>query len=112
MSLKDLLPEGTFEEIEQEANANAQALGMDVDKTQDTQSDVLMVSCPYCKKRIPYSKDNPFRPFCSERCKMLDLGAWANEERTVKGNEVNQDEDADLLSDPNLPVRGLPEDMR
>lgn len=85
---------------------------MDVDKTQDTQSDVLMVSCPYCKKRIPYSKDNPFRPFCSERCKMLDLGAWANEERTVKGNEVNQDEDADLLSDPNLPVRGLPEDMR
>ncbi|MDT3663058.1 MAG: DNA gyrase inhibitor YacG [Anaerobiospirillum sp.] len=67
-----------------------------------------MVTCPTCKKRIPYDRSNPFRPFCSERCKLIDLGAWASEERTIAGRPVNEDEDADLLQDPNLPVRNVP----
>lgn len=37
------------------------------------------VACPNCKKLSEYSPKNPFRPFCSERCKMIDLGDWANE---------------------------------
>jgi len=37
------------------------------------------VSCPQCKKLSEYSVKNPFRPFCSERCKLIDLGDWANE---------------------------------
>jgi len=40
---------------------------------------VKMVSCPYCRKKIPYSVENKFRPFCSERCSLLDLGQWADE---------------------------------
>jgi endogenous inhibitor of DNA gyrase (YacG/DUF329 family) len=37
------------------------------------------VSCPNCKKLTEYSTSNPYRPFCSERCKLIDLGDWANE---------------------------------
>ena len=39
-----------------------------------------MVNCPQCGKNAPFSAANPFRPFCSERCKLIDIGAWANEE--------------------------------
>jgi len=35
---------------------------------------------------------NPFRPFCSERCKMLDLGAWAKEEYRIEGDKARDDE--------------------
>ncbi|HZO98814.1 MAG TPA: DNA gyrase inhibitor YacG [Terriglobia bacterium] len=34
--------------------------------------------CPICKKEVSY-KGNPFRPFCSERCKMIDLDNWLSE---------------------------------
>jgi hypothetical protein len=37
------------------------------------------VSCPRCSAQAPYSPDNPWRPFCSERCRVIDLGAWASE---------------------------------
>jgi uncharacterized protein len=33
--------------------------------------------CPQCHASILWSTDNPFRPFCSERCKLIDLGQWA-----------------------------------
>ncbi|MFN3398251.1 MAG: DNA gyrase inhibitor YacG [Sulfurimicrobium sp.] len=39
-----------------------------------------IVPCPACGKPIPYSTGNPYRPFCSRRCKLIDLGQWANEE--------------------------------
>jgi endogenous inhibitor of DNA gyrase (YacG/DUF329 family) len=37
------------------------------------------VPCPACRRLVLYSLDNPSRPFCSPRCKSLDLGAWASE---------------------------------
>lgn len=37
------------------------------------------VRCPACGGDSVYGPENPFRPFCSERCKNLDLGAWASE---------------------------------
>ncbi len=40
--------------------------------------------CPTCNKQLKWSEDNPFRPFCSERCKMIDLGAWADEEYKIE----------------------------
>lgn len=46
----------------------------------------MEVLCPKCKKRTPY-EENPFRPFCSKRCQMIDLGAWANEEYRVRSRE-------------------------
>lgn len=33
--------------------------------------------CPQCNAAIVWSTDNPYRPFCSERCKLIDLGQWA-----------------------------------
>lgn len=39
----------------------------------------IQVACPTCQKLAQYSVKNPYRPFCSERCKMIDLGEWANE---------------------------------
>ncbi|MCB4810401.1 DNA gyrase inhibitor YacG [Methylovorus menthalis] len=38
-----------------------------------------MVTCPQCQSVSEYSVENRFRPFCSERCKLIDLGLWADE---------------------------------
>lgn len=38
-----------------------------------------VVNCPQCGKSVPWDNSNPFRPFCSERCKLIDLGQWATE---------------------------------
>lgn len=40
---------------------------------------MALVKCPQCGKEVEY-EGNEFRPFCSERCKLLDFGAWADEE--------------------------------
>jgi uncharacterized protein len=57
------------------------------------------VKCPICEKPTTW-KDNPFRPFCSERCKLIDLGHWASEDysvsvphRDVSENTEQQKED-------------------
>ena len=42
-----------------------------------------IVPCPRCGGPSRYAPDNPSRPFCSPRCKLADLGAWANEEFRV-----------------------------
>ena len=38
-----------------------------------------IVRCPQCGGVSVYAPQNPYRPFCSERCKNIDLGAWASE---------------------------------
>jgi endogenous inhibitor of DNA gyrase (YacG/DUF329 family) len=43
----------------------------------------MKIKCPTCRQKTEW-RDNPFRPFCSERCKMIDLGAWATEEYKIK----------------------------
>ena len=40
---------------------------------------VKTVRCPTCGKEVEWKPENRFRPFCSERCKQIDLGAWASE---------------------------------
>lgn len=52
-----------------------------------------LVACPNCKKLIEYSLSNKFRPFCSERCKMIDLGDWANENYKIPDNSPPEPED-------------------
>ena len=41
------------------------------------------VRCPECGRSSPWSPDNPYRPFCSQRCKQIDLGGWASESYRV-----------------------------
>jgi endogenous inhibitor of DNA gyrase (YacG/DUF329 family) len=43
------------------------------------QEAVRIVRCPGCGGESVYAQSNPFRPFCSERCKNMDFGAWASE---------------------------------
>lgn len=58
-----------------------------------------VVKCPTCEKMIEWSEENRFRPFCSERCKLIDLGQWATEAYKIPtaegeaGQEIPPDED-------------------
>jgi uncharacterized protein len=51
-----------------------------------------LVKCPNCGKQVEY-EGNEFRPFCSERCKLLDFGAWANEEYNLPVEESSLGEE-------------------
>ncbi|MBP9764127.1 MAG: DNA gyrase inhibitor YacG [Gammaproteobacteria bacterium] len=44
------------------------------------------LQCPNCQKPVEWTNDFPFRPFCSERCRMLDLGAWADNRYSIPIN--------------------------
>ncbi len=44
---------------------------------------ISTIPCPNCQQPVQWSNDNPYRPFCSERCKLIDFGAWANEEHSI-----------------------------
>jgi len=44
------------------------------------------IKCPQCKK-VASIINNPYKPFCSERCKMVDLGAWLSERYKVSGGK-------------------------
>ncbi len=46
-------------------------------------SEVKVVTCPNCKRASSLAPANAFRPFCSERCKLIDLGAWASEDYKI-----------------------------
>lgn len=46
-----------------------------------------VVTCPTCGKEMEWDTSNRFRPFCSERCKLIDLGKWANEEFRIEKRE-------------------------
>lgn len=45
------------------------------------------INCPGCGKPMVYSTTNAWRPFCSERCKQMDFGAWASEQFRVPDAE-------------------------
>lgn len=57
---------------------------------------MAVVKCPHCGTETEY-EGNEFRPFCSERCKLLDFGAWADEEYNIPsetGPLSEEDKDA------------------
>jgi len=58
-----------------------------------------MVNCPQCGRQCEWG-DNPWRPFCSERCKLIDLGAWLKEKHAIPGESVeipDADPDTDAM---------------
>ena len=52
---------------------------------------VKIVRCPGCSGDSVYAPINPYRPFCSERCKNMDLGAWASESFRVPAEAPPED---------------------
>lgn len=56
-----------------------------------------VVKCPNCSKANEFT-GNEFRPFCSERCKLLDFGAWADEEYSLPSETASMtDEELDEI---------------
>lgn len=53
------------------------------------------VTCPTCGGESIYGPENEFRPFCSERCKNVDFGAWASETYRVESKPTTEDLDTD-----------------
>ncbi|MBR7888600.1 DNA gyrase inhibitor YacG [Marinomonas sp. A79] len=66
-------------------------------------NDITLVSCPTCQTKTAWTKENPDRPFCSSRCKLIDLGAWASESYSIPQQTSEEDEifSDDLNVDPN-----------
>ena len=50
------------------------------------------VDCPTCGSRTRFAPSNPWRPFCSEKCRTIDLGAWASESYRVEAKPETGDE--------------------
>jgi endogenous inhibitor of DNA gyrase (YacG/DUF329 family) len=48
-----------------------------------------IVRCPICRKEARW-QGNSYRPFCSERCKLQDLGAWASERYAIRGKPIDE----------------------
>ncbi|PCJ31993.1 MAG: DNA gyrase inhibitor YacG [Gammaproteobacteria bacterium] len=46
---------------------------------------VKIVQCPQCNKDVPWQQDEQWKPFCSHRCKLIDLGEWASEGHKIAG---------------------------
>jgi uncharacterized protein len=52
-----------------------------------------IVACPQCGKEVIWSKEaSPYRPFCSERCKLIDLGQWAEGGYSIPLEEKSDEE--------------------
>jgi uncharacterized protein len=59
---------------------------------------MLEVSCPNCGKPVKWSPESRWRPFCSERCRLIDLGQWFSEEHAIPGEDA--DPDGSFVPDP------------
>ena len=64
------------------------------------------VDCPQCGRSTEYSPANRWRPFCSERCRRIDLGAWASDAYVIEGNpQESPPDDDDGPHPPSRPPR-------
>ena len=59
---------------------------------------IKIVSCPQCGTDVPWQEDQKWKPFCSERCKLIDLGEWASEGHRITGESVQIDIDIDQFN--------------
>jgi endogenous inhibitor of DNA gyrase (YacG/DUF329 family) len=55
----------------------------------------LQISCPTCKKKFDYYSSD-FRPFCCEKCRLIDLGQWLTESYTVPLHKLTEEEQETL----------------
>ena len=51
-----------------------------------------IVRCPTCGKEVLWDKQQKWRPFCCERCRLIDLGEWASESHRIPGTETLPEE--------------------
>jgi len=58
--------------------------------------EIIEVNCPTCGKTVPWCEESPYRPFCSKRCQIIDLGDWAAEKNAIPAQT------ADFANDPEI----------
>jgi endogenous inhibitor of DNA gyrase (YacG/DUF329 family) len=56
-------------------------------------SEPTVVNCPGCGKAVIWNETSPYRPFCSKRCQLIDLGEWAAEEKRIPSSSDLSDTD-------------------
>jgi hypothetical protein len=61
------------------------------------------VPCPTCGQPAVYAPFNPFRPFCSERCRLMDLGAWASEAYRIAAKSAADEGEGEIPEAPESP---------
>tara|TARA_B100000768_G_scaffold116144_1_gene107505 strand:- start:33 stop:245 length:213 start_codon:yes stop_codon:yes gene_type:complete len=66
-----------------------------------SQSSQPQYPCPQCQKELIWNPENIYRPFCSERCQQIDLGAWASGDYAIAGDELENDFSSALLEPVN-----------
>lgn len=54
---------------------------------------VITVKCPTCKTEVVWGEISTFRPFCSKRCQLIDLGEWADEKKAIPGDPIIDEND-------------------
>lgn len=60
----------------------------------------ISVSCPTCSGPAIFAPSNRWRPFCSEHCKQIDLGAWASDQYRIAGSDPGSTDEAQSDADP------------
>lgn len=55
-----------------------------------------LIACPTCQTMVPYTPQNPYRPFCSERCKIRDTAQWATESYRIPSKLPPEEEEIAL----------------
>ena len=58
------------------------------------------VRCPTCKREIAWSDEFPHRPFCSDRCRLIDLGAWLSEKHAIPDTDAQPSDETALGDAP------------
>lgn len=58
-----------------------------------------LVKCPTCKREIDWA-ESQFRPFCSDRCRLIDLGAWLSEQRSIPADAQPGEGDSEAERGP------------
>jgi endogenous inhibitor of DNA gyrase (YacG/DUF329 family) len=61
----------------------------------------MNVKCPYCRKNTSI-EENPFRPFCSERCRLLDLGNWISGAYHISSEEDPEENGSEFMQEKDL----------
>jgi len=54
---------------------------------------IKIVKCPTCQKEVPWIETSTFKPFCSERCRLIDLGEWASEKHAIPDEPIPSTEE-------------------
>jgi endogenous inhibitor of DNA gyrase (YacG/DUF329 family) len=56
---------------------------------------ISVVKCPHCGKSVAWTAESECKPFCSERCRLIDLGDWLFEKHAIAGDTQPPDQDRD-----------------